>query len=64
MRRILEIRRHESGVSKDGTPYTRTYALVEGSDEVYGFGTDYAVGELVMVFFHDKYGAAKMRKPD
>jgi hypothetical protein len=63
VRKILRIVRRTTSLSRGGEPYIRTYAVVEGGDEVYGYGPDFAVGDEVMVFFHDKYNAAKMRKP-
>lgn len=64
MARIVEIGKTERALSRKGEPYIRTYALVEsrrfGFVNVYGYGSDFAVGDNVMVFFHDKYNVGKM----
>lgn len=60
MRTIIEIEGVEKKMSKEGTPYWRTYAVVDDGTECIGFGKDFDLGDKVEVFFHK--GIVKMKK--
>jgi hypothetical protein len=56
--KILYIEPRQKGDLK----YYRTYALLESGEVATGYGKDFAKGDKVQVFFHDKYNTIKMRK--
>ena len=60
MREIIEIEGVEEKVSKEGTTYWRTYAVVDDGTECIGFGKDFDLGDKVEVFLHK--GFIKMKK--
>lgn len=64
MTRITEIVSVIRYLDKKQSPYYRTIALTDHpvADEVVGYGRAFRVGDVVQVFFDDKYHVAKMRK--
>lgn len=61
MRKIIQIVGKEPRVSKAGKDYVRTHAVLDDGTECVGWGADFAVGDLVEVFYHKE--TCKMRKP-
>lgn len=62
MRTILRIDHIEEKTNAKGDIYHRTHATLEDGEECVGFGKDFKVGDLVMVFYDDKWGLCKMMK--
>lgn len=58
--KIVQIVSRERKTSARGKEYVRTIAILEGGEEVSGFGEDYSVGQTVISYFDDHYGVAKM----
>lgn len=60
MRTIIEIEGVEEKVSKEGTTYWRTYAVLDDGTEAVGWGKDFDLDDKVECFFHK--GIIKMQK--
>ncbi len=52
MRKIIEIEGVEEKVSKEGTTYWRTYAVLDDGTEAVGWGKDFDLDDQVEVFYH------------
>lgn len=63
MRTVIEILGTECKVSQSQRAYSVTHVITDDGTEATFFGTDIAVGDLVEVFLHEKYGKIKVRKP-
>lgn len=61
MKKILEILWIERKISKVGTPYFKTMALLETGEECAGFGEGFKVGDEVEYWFDEQWQQTKMK---
>jgi hypothetical protein len=61
MRTILKIEGVEE-FHKNTEVHYRTYAILDDGTECVGYGPEFEEGDLVEVWFEEKYNAIKMRK--